>query len=194
MIRNWTNVEGVSMSFFLVLLMFCLLQMSMAIPAYRAEPTRKAKQVLIIYGSYIFLGTLHILEILYRGMYVWDLNDTTTIALTLLSALWVYRHRRSQGDPFESPLTKSQIAMTTRGVPQSLQAIKIWMYGGAGYPGVSILLGNLSIIFRVALLILNRNDAKEDPNRKWLLAAEFVNGATWGLVSLVWVMWRIGWI
>jgi hypothetical protein len=69
MIRNWTDVEGVSVSFFLVLLVFCVLQTSLAIPAHRAKPTRKSAQALTVYLMWIPLTTIHILEIWWRGMY-----------------------------------------------------------------------------------------------------------------------------
>lgn len=192
MIRNWHTVEGVSLSFFLVLMVFCALQASLAIPAYRAQPSRKAAQAIAIYILWIVLVALHATEIAYRGMYVWSTNDTITIIVTGVSALGVYLWRRWRGSSFNDPDTKSQLGMTTRGIPQLLQGVKIAMVGGAGLPAVSVVVGNLNIWIRIFHLVLTREEAKWEQNRIWMLATEIVNAVSWGIVSLIWLAWRIG--
>lgn len=192
MIRNWNNVEGVSLSFFLVLMAFCALQASLAIPAHRAAPSRKSAQAIFVYVMWIVLVGLHAMEIVFRGMYVWDANDTVTVALTSVSALLVYLWRKWRGSDFNDPVTKSQIGMTTRGIPQLLQGVKIAMVGGAGLPAVSVIVGNVNIWIRITHLILTRSEAKWERNRVWMLATETVNAVSWGIVSLIWIAWRLG--
>lgn len=192
MIRNWNNVEGISLSFFLVLIAFCGLQASLAIPAHKTAPSRKSAQAIFIYVMWIVLVGLHIAEIIFRGMYAWDTNDWVTVSLTGGSALIVYLWRRWHGSDFNDPVTRSQIGMTTRGIPQLLQGVKIAMVGGAGLPAVSVIVGNVNIWIRIAHLILTRNEAKWERNRVWMLATEVVNAISWGIVSLVWIAWRFG--
>ncbi len=194
MVRNWTNVEGVSLSFFLVLLVFCGLQLSLAVSAYKAAPSRRASQACLVYGMWIVLQSLHILVILSRGMYIWDRNDKITIIVTVVSALLVYFLRRASGSNFEDPITKSQVGMATRGIPQLMQGWKIFLVGGAGVHGFSVLVGNLNIWIRMWHLVLTKGEASWDHNRVWMLATEMVNAFSWGLVSLIWLAWRVGWI
>ncbi len=194
LIRNLYTVEGVSMSFLIVLLVFCGLQASLALPAHRTQPSRKTRQALFIYMMWIVLVGVDILIIWLGGLYEWDTNDSVTIGATLVGAVLVYRRRRSRGFTFENPITKSQVAMTTRGIPQLLQGVKIFIAGGGGLPGVSVLVGNLNIWIRMAHLILTQQEAIWDENRRWLLASELVNALTWGMVSIVWLSWYFGWI
>lgn len=191
MLRNWTSVEGVSLSFFLVLECFNALQLSLTLAAYRTEPSRRAKQACLVYAMWFILIGLHTLEILYRGQYVWDYNDQITIVVTSTCALLVYVVRRASGSGLEDPVTKSQVGMTTRGIPQLLQGWKFAMVGGEGMPGFSILVGNLNIWIRMWHLVLTRGEAPWERNRVWMLAAEITNAATWGFVSLIWLTWRV---
>ncbi len=192
MARNLTSIEGVSLSFFLVLVIFCGLQLSIAIPAYIAKPTRKAWQAVAVYIMWIVLQTLNIVEILWLGVYRWDMNDTVTLVLTFTGTAAVVAHSMASNQALSDPITKSRLAMTTRGIPQLLQGAKIWMFGGSGLPGVSVLIGNVNIWIRIGHLVLTRSEATEDRNRFWMLASEVVNAISWGIVSLIWLGWRFG--
>lgn len=192
MVRNWTNVEGVSASFFIVLLAFLALQLSLAIPAHKAQPSRKSLQTIIIYAAWVVLIGFHLIEILCRGLYQWDLNDAVTSILTFGGAGIVYVLRRARGSDFSDPVTKSQLGMMTRGVPQLLQGVKIWMIGGGGLHGFSVLIGNVNIWVRMIHLLLTHNEATWDKHRRWMLASEVVNAVSWGIVSLIWLAWHLG--
>ncbi len=194
MVRNWTDIGGVSLSFMLILFAFCFLQESLAVAALRAEPSRKARQAVFVYGMWIVLTAVHIALILYRGMYRWDTNDTVTIAVTAANVLFVYVWRRWRGSDISDPITKSQFAMATRGAPQLLLGVKVAMDGGSGLPGVSVLMGNLNIWIRMFHLVFTHGEAKWDKNRYWLLASEVVNAACWGVVSAIWLLWYFEWI
>ena len=192
MIRNWNNVEGVSLSYFLIIMASCGLQASLAISAHRAAPSRKSIQAIFVYIMWIVLVGLHTLEIVFRGMYVWDTNDMVTLSLTSMSALLVYLWRKRCGSDFNDLVTKSQISMMMRGIPQLLQGVKIAMVGGAGLPAISVIVGNANIWIRITHLILTRSEAKWERNRVWMLVSEVVNAVSWGVVSLIWIAWRIG--
>lgn len=193
-VRHLYTVEGVSLGFIIALFLYGVFMTSMSIGGYRALPDRKAKQTLFIFGSLTLLTALDVVIIAIGGMYAWDLNDTVTIASLLIGAAAVMMVRGFPRDFASDPITKSQLAIVTRLVPQVLQGSKIFLYGGAGFPGVVLVAGNVGMWLRLAFLFQNWRAAPEELNRRWLLFAELANVLSWGMVTIVWTGWALGFI
>ena len=194
MVRNWTNIEGLSVSYFVVILAFLCLQTTLAVPAHRAMPTRKTRQILFMCALWLVLTAALLAEIWYRGMYVWDTNDTVTIVLTVFALGLVALAFRLARTPLSDPAARGLMGVMTRAIPQLLQGTKILVHGGGGVAGLSLLFANINTWIRLGHLALTRSEAKEERNRLWMLIPEVVNAFTWLLVSIAWLVWRVGWI
>lgn len=187
--RLLETVEGISLSMFLLNEAYFLMSLLLAMATHKAQASRITWQTTFVYvAGPVFIGTL-IAAIIINGSYRWGFSDNITILLTVVGIAAIALYGKSQSLSLQDPMLKSFLAMLFRSLPQLFFAWKIYQEGGAGTPGVTILVGNIIVLIRIGQLGLSVKEAGWDRNRKWLLVSEISNEISWATASIIWLIW-----
>lgn len=186
--RMLNTVEGVNFAMFLTMEVFFGINLYLAIMADRAQSSRVTRQTVATYAIWTALIASNIAAILWNGGYQWGGTDTITFALTGLGVagtlIVAARHQRDYADP----IVKGYLAVFFKGTPQLLLAVKILMEGGAGTPGIAIIMGHITVCIRFGQLAFSIREAGWDRNRIGSLISELANEASWILVTIAWLI------
>ena len=176
--RMLRTVEGVSLSMFFIIEAYLCLQLLLGIAAHRAQPSRVTAQTLAGYFTWIVLLLTNVFAVFWNGSYRWSANDTWTTALTAGGSALVLGYSRLNGLALQDPAIKGLLSSACRVLPQLFLAAKVAQEGGAGLPGLAVVVGNLTILVRIAQVSLAIREAGWERNRRWLLISESANEAS----------------
>jgi hypothetical protein len=188
-VRLLETTEGQLLSLFVSLEIYLCFHIILALRAHRALPSRVALQALAMYWVWFLLIGTNIVALFINGEYEWSTNDTRTTALVSVGVVTVLVFVTLRSVPLLDPVVMSFLAMTFKVLPQIVMAFEVARVGGAGLPGISIVISVFTLSVRVGLLWLSILEAGWERNRTWLFISEVMNGLSWALVIFVWLIW-----
>ena len=121
-------------------------------------------------------------------MYRWNEKDTTTLVTTVFLTLAVLLMSYLQRLSLKDPMVKGSFAIAYKSVPQVLLAWKFLAEGATGTPGLSVLLGHVTIFVRLGQIYFMVREAGWDRNRTWLAVSETANEISWIIATAAWIM------
>lgn len=149
---------------------------------------RVITQQVIVHSTWVLCGIILLGVVALKGGYVWSHVDQTIATLALcglgLTSGWAKAYRKS----FADPAVRALIGVSLKPVPQFLLIAKIWSEGGGGITASAIIVGNVSILMRLIPLAMSLRTEGVNREKLWLLTADSLNGFSWLVVSIVWLV------
>ena len=185
-IRSKEDVTGSSIVQFSLVATYLLFHLALSVDAHRVAPSRVTQQTMFTYAFWFVLMIAIIVVASTNPAYMWNDKEATqlltagimTIVVLVASAI---KHRK-----LSDPMVKAFFAIAYKSVPQVLLAWKFLAEGASGTPGLSVIVGHLTIIVRLGQIYFMVKEAGWDRNRIWLVISEALNEASWIIASVVW--------
>lgn len=186
--RLIVTTQGQLLAMFVTMEAYLFLHLALALNAHRALPSRVTRQSIAIYATWLVVLTADLFAFFVHSPVPWFDNDTRLIQLVLLGVVVLGAYVAVARVPMFDPMIKSVLAMLCKSLPQFLVVYEVWLKGGAGIPGIAVVVGNITIIIRIAQVSVSVYEAGWERNRVWLLASEVMNDLSWAAVSVVWLI------
>lgn len=182
-----TSVEGVSTTWFLFWGVFLVVNLVLAVNAYRAFASRIAVQTVIIYAVWTLVCGAVLLELLLTEAARWTHVDEVTAVITVAGCICAVLIGRRRGLAMSDPLVRAGFAVFCKAVPQLTLAWNIWELGGAGISAVAFAVGHITICMRLWQVWLSIREAGWDRNRLGIAIGEAANEVSWIVATAVWL-------
>lgn len=184
-----SGIGWYSCAFFFLVIMWPLARND-----HRNNPTLQAKQTRFIYGWWLVwvtidLATIFILRWRYNA---WDLSEPQLLmikyssicfAVTLFGWFIAWRIARV---PIANYYVRSAISVSWKTVSQMVLAWVIWQYGRGDIVLTMLVTGMLTILARLAQIILSVKVDGWTHQRRAMAISEILNLLSWALVAFVW--------
>lgn len=185
-IRSLHDVTGSSLVQFGLVATYLLFHLALGVGAHRASPSRVTWQTMFTYAFWFVLIVAIIGAAGTNPAYSWNDRETTQFltasVLTVIVLVAVAIQRRKLSDP----MVKGLFAIAYKSVPQVLLAGKFLVEGASGTPGLSVVVGHITILIRLGQIYFMVKEAGWDRNRIWLAVSETLNEVTWIIASAAW--------
>lgn len=182
-----TTVEGVSTTWFLFWVVFLIVNLVLAVNAYRAFASRIALQIVIIYAVWSLVCAAVLLALLLADAAQWNHVDDVTAVITVAGCALAVVIGYRRGLAVSDPLVRASFAVFCKAVPQLTLAWNIWEAGGAGISGVTFAVGHITISMRLWQVWLSIREAGWDRNRLGMAIGEAANEASWIVATAMWL-------
>lgn len=186
-LRLLTTSQGVNLVWLASWLAFLLVNLALMIRANLRHPSRATFQAMASYAIWTVVIAADLAVLLIKGTDIWDGSDTITAVIVgtgIAVTCWMaYR----KGKPLSDPMVHGCFGVLFIAVPQFTLAYTILTEGGRGLAGTALIVSNLSILVRLALLSFAIAEAGWDTHRKGAAMSEAANEISWLLVTLAWL-------
>ena len=129
---------------------------------------------------------------LFDGTYEWALNDTITMAVSVIGIVSVLAYGKWNGLRVDDPKMRGYLASCCKAIPQALMAWKILHVGGGGLSPWAIAIAHATTFMRLGQLQISLSEAKQEKNRTAMFIPEISNEITWCFVTAAWLFWKFG--
>lgn len=196
LIRSSKSTEGMTITWSLFCLVFSLVNIFLAIGAYRQMRTQKASQLVIVYANWIVLWLAMLVVICLKG--TWSTTDSILSVVVVSAVIYVLSTRRKETltATLTEPITRGIISLIVKSTPQLYIAYCIiHAKSNTGLAGATLLIGHITVCTRIAEILVSALARKEDGSRNWsrhnvgLFISELGNELTWCVTTLVWFMY-----
>lgn len=187
-LRSGTDVTGSSVAQFGLVATYLLFHLALGIGAHRASPSRLTRQAIATYIVWFVLIFAIIGAVWTNPAYRWNAKDTATLVTAMLLTLVVLIVSEFRRLPLSDPMMKAFFAIAYKSVPQVLLAWKFLAEGASGTPGLSVVVGHLTILIRLGQIYFMVREAGWDRNRIWLAVSETANELSWVVATIAWLM------
>lgn len=186
-IRSLHDVTGSSLVQFGLVATYLLFHLALGVGAHRASPSRLTRQAIFTYALWFVLVSATLVAASTNPAYRWSGKETTQLltagVLTVIVLVLVTIQRRKLSDP----MAKGLFAIAYKTVPQVLLAWKFLAEGASGTPGLSVIIGHLTILIRLGQIYFMVREEGLDRNRFWLAVSETLNEMSWIIATVVWL-------
>lgn len=186
-IRMLSTTKGVSVSWFAFWLVFLVVNLALAIKAHRNQPSRVTLQTIGSYALWVLMVVGDLGVMIIRGNGTWDHNDTITAIITLTGVAVVLAVASIMKLGISDPIVKGHLAIFFKAIPQLTLAYKIFMVGGAGLAGLTVIMGHITVLTRLGQLIFSIREAGWDRNRRGSAISEAANEGSWIITTIAWM-------
>src|SRR3989344_1773488 len=166
-IRSLESTAGMTITWTVFCLAFVLINLFLAIGAYKQSMSRKAGQVVLVYINWLVLWTVLFGIIAMNG--TWFQQDTVLSALIIASvgALLVIRRKESLVATVSEPITRGIMALLLKSVPQLFIGYCIIIAGRKdGLAGATLAIGHITVCTRlVEIWLAARQEGWEKKNQ-----------------------------
>lgn len=184
--RSLHDVTGSSIVQFSLVATYLLFHLALGIGAHRAAPSRVTRQAIFTYAFWFVLIVAIIGAAGTNPAYRWNEKETTQLLTAAVLTIAVLIVSAIQDRKMSDPMVKALFAIAYKSVPQVLLAWKFLAEGASGTPGLSVVVGHLTILIRLGQIYFMVKEAGWDRNRIWLAVSETLNEASWIIASAVW--------
>ena len=190
-IRAFHSTAGMTMTWPMFCSAFVLVNLFLAIGAYKDSHSRKALQVTLVYANWLVLWVSILIPMSIYG--TWKSNDTvvSTLILIAVGILLVARRESSLKATISEPITRGIVSLIVKSVPQLFIAYCIMQAGkNNGLAGTTLIIGHITVCIRIAEIY---SAAKQDGwTRKnvGLFISEAGNELTWVITTLAWIAYN----
>ncbi len=185
--RSLHDVTGSSLVQFGLVATFTLLHLALSIGAHKSAPSRVTFQAIVIYCVWTVLMTTIIGAVILNPSYEWNQRETTQLSTALSLTFAIFLFSLFSGKGPSDPIIKALLAISYKSVPQVLLALKFLAEGASGTPGLSVLIGHVTIIIRLAQIGFMVKEAGWEKNRIWLAISETTNEVSWLFATIAWI-------
>lgn len=186
-LRMLTTSQGVSISWFVCWQVFLFLNLVLATRAHINKPSRVTLQTILSYVAWVTMVTLDLGVMFWRGTGTWNERDTATMILATIGVATTLIVARRKRLAIADPRVKGYLALFFKTVPQLVMAYNIFMMGGAGIAGMTLIAGHITVLTRLGQLWFSIREAGWDKSRIGSAISELGNEGSWIIVTIVWL-------
>ncbi len=187
-LRSLTDIRGSSVAQFGLVAAYLLFHLWLGVEAHRASPSRLTRQAIATYIIWFVLVLTIIGTAATNPTYRWNEKDTTTLMTAVVLTVLVFIVSYARHLTVKDPMVKASFAIAYKSVPQVLLAWKFLAEGASGTPGLSIIVGHVTILIRLGQIYLMVREAGWDRNRIWLAISETTNELSWIIATTAWLI------
>ncbi|MBI2065046.1 MAG: hypothetical protein HYT62_03285 [Candidatus Yanofskybacteria bacterium] len=187
-LRSLHDVTGSSLVQFGLVATYLLFHLALGVGAHRASPSRVTRQTIATYAIWFVLISAIISAAATNPAYRWNERETTQLLTAAVLTVIVLAATAIQRRKLSDPMVKASFAIAYKSVPQVLLAWKFLAEGASGTPGLSVVVGHLTILIRLGQIYFMVREAGWDRNRVWLAVSETVNELSWVVATAAWLM------
>ncbi len=187
-LRSLHDVTGSSLVQFGLVATYLLFHLALGVGAHRASPSRVTRQTIATYAIWFVLISAIIGAAATNPAYRWNERETTQLLTAAVLTVIVLVATAIQRRKLSDPMVKASFAIAYKSVPQALLAWKFLAEGASGTPGLSVVVGHLTILIRLGQIYFMVREAGWDRNRIWLAVSETVNELSWVVATAAWLM------
>jgi uncharacterized protein with PQ loop repeat len=190
-VRSFQSTAGMTITWTMFCSLFVLINLFLAIGAYQQSKSRKALQVVIVYGNWLVLWLTLFATISVKGS--WYFQDTVLTAIIVLCTmvLLAVRWRQTVVATVSEPITRGIVALFLKSVPQLFIAYCIIRAGKSdGLSGVSLIIGHITVCTRLAEIILAARQDGWNKKNVGMLVSESGNEISWLCTTVAWLVYR----
>jgi len=189
-IRSLSSTAGMTITWTMFCSAFVLINLFLALGAYRQSKSRKAGQVVLVYANWLILWMTLLVIICIKGQ--WFAKDTvlTGLILASLAALLVVRRRESLVATISEPITRGFVALLLKSVPQLFIGYCIIVAGRKdGLAGLTLIIGHITVCTRLAEIVLTARQDGWTRRNIGLLIGETGNELSWLVTTTIWMLY-----
>jgi len=179
------ETKGLTLVLYIGFLIYLVMGLSLSISSYKAKPTRDRKLIIFIFVQWsVFIGTMFVLGL---DKIVWHENDTLILLVMLGLSLFTLLYYKGLKDPY----SRGFMSLWYKSVPQLWLSYTIFDMGTSqGLPLITLIAGHATSVPRLWEVWLSGYDHGWDRPTKGLFFGEFINVATWTVVTVLWVLFQ----
>ena len=181
------TVEGVSVTWIGLWVLFLLVNLVLAVNAYRAHASRISAQTVLIYAAWAAVCGLTLVMLLLAEATRWNHVDTVTAVITGTGMAGAIVIGRARGLAISDPMVRAAFAVFSKAVPQLTLAWNISLHGGGGISVVAFTVGHITICTRLWQVWYSIREAGWDRNRIGIAIGEAANELSWIVTTVAWV-------
>ncbi len=167
---------------------FVLVNLFLASSQYKDVRSRKALQIVFIYGNWLVLWSAMLVVMMVKGR--WTNSDSllSAIVAIALAGLFVLRWKGSLGETFKEPITRGAVSLIVKSTPQLYIAYCIIdARSNGGLAGTTLAIGHVTVLLRILeIYIAARQDGWTRKNIG-LMLSESGNELTWCVTTAAWI-------
>jgi hypothetical protein len=190
-IRSFHSTAGMTITWSMFCTSFVLVNLFLALGAYRQSNSRKAGQVVWVYINWLVLWFAMLVLVCIKGRWMRSDSLLTVVVLVSVMVLLVIRRKESLVATISEPITRGIVSLMVKSIPQLYIGYCIMSAGrNTGLAGMTLTIGHITVCTRaVEIFITARQDGW---NRKnvGLFISETGNELTWLVTTAVWLAYR----
>ncbi len=187
-LRSITNVTGSSVAQVGLIALFLVFNLALGIGAHRASPSRVTRQTITTYIIWLVLILTITGTIVTNPSYHWNEKETTTVVTAMIMTIAVLAVSAVRQLSLTDPMMKAFFAIAYKFMPQVFLAWKFLAEGASGTPGLSVMIGHITILTRLGQIYFMVREAGWDRNRFWLAISEIANEIGWVITTIAWLI------
>ena len=190
-LRSFKSTTGVTITWPAMCLVFLVINIFLAIGAYRKSRSRRALQIVCIYANWIVLMGALLAALMINGH--WIINDTVVSmsALVAVSLLITIRWKQTLVSTIVEPITRGFISLIAKSTPQLYIAYCIVdARGGNGLAGMTLFIGHITVCVRIAEIWFAASQDGWNRQNVGLMISESGNELTWWVTTVAWLAYR----
>ncbi len=186
--RLWHTVEGQLAAMPLISTFYLVLFLGLA--TQNKSPGGRFRGAAKIYLLSLLFQLAQLAITVRHPAYHWSPSETYTLALAGGATAIVFGWAALSGRGVKHPVPSAIMAMVLTAAPQLMFARSIGLHGGGGLAGWAVIFSNVALGARL-LKIWSEGQLEGWPvTRRWHMASELVNAATWWTACATWGWWR----
>ena len=194
---------GVSVVMFLSVQAFLMINLILAVQAYKGLPRVIAIENVttylvwnVLWGMNTFLVAHAMTE---NHEILWTSSEYVALCAVLLGILLVYSAGRARGLTINDPIVRGCSALVFKAAPQLFQAWKIFVFGGSAWSVIAVLGGHITILIRLGQIGFSYLAAKKITSMELqketmrpvigMAISEIGNELSWLVATAFWLWW-----
>lgn len=189
--RMLHETDGMIITSFLLVDIYCAFMLSLAWNAYKANPTRIARQMVATWILGVVLYTLFTLTFAFNACKLWNPNDNVNAVNAAIGVMGALALVRAKALPWSHPDVRMNLAISFRVIPQTMLALNIFAsQSSKGVATEFVISFHALIALRIAGILYAIKEHGTDRNRRCMLISESLGWASWCLVTAAWLVHR----
>lgn len=195
-ICSFKSTAGMPITWSFLCTVFAVVNLFLAIGAYRIQKTNKSGQLIFVYSNWVLLfGSMFVAIALNKS---WTVTDTILVAVVVLGSALVISVRWGGGilSTVTEPITRGIISLIVKSIPQLYVGYCI-IHDGAntGLPWQTLLVGHITVCIRIGEIFFSAMTKGVGGQHNWsrhnigLLISEVGNEITWCVTTVIWSLY-----
>ena len=189
--RSFSSTAGMTTTWSLLCSIFIIVNLWLAVTAYKIARDRKSLQIVFVYANWLPLWAIMCVVLLTKGH--WTNNDSVVMVLVgvALTILLAWRRKETIFSTVTEPITRGCVSLIVKSTPQLFIAYCIVNAGSnKGLAGLTLLIGHTTVCLRLCEIYLAAKKVGWNKPNLGLLISEGGNELTWCITTIAWFCYK----
>lgn len=189
-VRSFKSTTGMTITWYLFCSVFVIINIFLAIGAYKKLKNLKSRQIIAIYANWLVLWLTLLVILCIRGTWLWKDSVVSVLIIASVTVLLLVRRKESLVATISEPITRGIVSLLFKSVPQLFLGYCIMSAGSRrGLVWSTLLIGHITVFIRIAEIIIAARSKKGGWNKEniGLMISEAGNEISWMFTTVVWL-------